>query len=201
MNPKGVDLFPTLSQALINRYKFKKFPPQNSVPDESKEGIKFESGSFVVEEGQRIIIMALTIYADGVIADTRSTTAHSDAFLIDVLSHLSSELGIPSHESIVQEKKYLSQLFVSTDKSFDSINQKLKTIATYLSKNVYQGGIRFEFGGMSFWADQTDKFPPPPFSIERVVNVPFSENRYYTAAPLPTDKHLEVLNKLESILS
>lgn len=202
INPKGIDLFSTLSSDFINRYGFKKFPPENSIPDERKEGgIVFEGGTFLSEEGQRIIIVSFTVFSDGFIADTRSSTVHSDAFLNDVFSHLSSDIGLPSHESVIRQKKYLSQLFVSTIKPFDSIDQQLKTISNFLNENVYQGGIPFKFGGMSFWSDQKDKFPPPPFTIERAVGADFSENRYYTAAPLTTEKHYALLEKLENVLS
>jgi hypothetical protein len=80
------------------------------------------------------------------------------------------------------------------------INPKLKQISEYLSKTVEQGSMVFRVGGISFWPDQVNKINPAPFSFERVTNVPFSENRYYSVAPLPTDKHLELLDKLESIL-
>ena len=108
---------------------------------------------------------------------------------------------MPPRESIIRRRAYLSQLFVSTDKSLEMINSKLKLISEYLSNTVEQGENVFQLGGISFWPDQINKVSPAPFTFERTVGVPFSENRYYSAAPLPTDKHLELLDKLESIFS
>jgi hypothetical protein len=87
------------------------------------------------------------------------------------------------------------------DKSLEVINPKLKQISQYLSNTVEEGNRIFQFGGVSFWPDPVGKVDPNPFTFERAINVPFSENRYYSAAPLPTDKHLELLDVLESILS
>ena len=41
---------------------------------------------------------------------------------------------------------------------------------------------------------------PSPFSIERRVNTPFSENTYFSAAPLGTFAHLELLQQFETAL-
>ena len=107
---------------------------------------------------------------------------------------------MPSFQSIMKEKLYISQVFVSTDKSLEFLNPKLKQISKYL--NQYFGKDKnFQAGGISFWPDQKDRKKPTPLTFERTLDVPFSENRYYSTAPLPTDKHLELLDKLEDILS
>ena len=133
--------------------------------------------------------------------DTRSSTEQSDIFLDDLFMQLTKELNIPPYAAIIREKKYLSQLWISTDKSFDVINPRPEEIAAYLSDHAIEGGPPFNFGGLSFWPDQTEKYPQPAFTIERAAGVHFSENRYFSAAPLQTEQHLELLDKLESILS
>ncbi len=92
-------------------------------------------------------------------------------------------------------------MFVRTEKSVELLNPKLTKLSEYLSENVEDGTITFHTKSLSIWPDQTVKIPPLAFTFEPVVGTPFSENRYFSAAPLPTDKHLELLNKLESILS
>lgn len=198
-NPRGASLDGILFPFLVNTYKFRKFPPLTEISDLSK-GAKFENGEFNIG-GDCPIIVNLTFYNDGVIADTGSSTIHSDAFLEDMYNRFSELFKIPPYQSIIRKVVYVSQLFVSTDKSLEVINPKLKLISEYLSDTVEQGGRVFQLGGISFWPDQVDKVNPVSFSFERTLNVPFSENRYYSTAPLPTDKHLELLDKLESILS
>ncbi len=199
LNPRGASLDSILFPFLVNTYKFKKVPSLKEIPDLSK-GIKFELGDFDIGADHPIAVN-LTLYNDGVIADTGSSTNHTDAFLEDMYTKFSELFKMPPRESIIRRRAYLSQLFISTDKSLEMINPRLKLISKYLSESVEEGNNVFQFGGISFWADQVNKVNPAPFTFERAINFPFPENRYYSAGPLSTDKHLELLDKLESILS
>jgi hypothetical protein len=40
---------------------------------------------------------------------------------------------------------------------------------------------------------------PIPFRVERKAGVGFEMNHYYSAAPLPTDMHLQMLERLENL--
>jgi hypothetical protein len=159
----------------------------------------FGEGEFKVD-GEHPININLTLYNDGIIADTRSSTSNSDAFLDDAFSCFTEVFKLPPLQSIISEKLYLSQVYISTDKVIETLNPKLKQISKYLTQNV-ETGKTFQMGGLTFWPDQTDKRNPVPFTFERTGGAPFSESRYYSAAPLPTDKHLELLDRLENILS
>jgi hypothetical protein len=46
----------------------------------------------------------------------------------------------------------------------------------------------------------TGKHPLGPFSIQRRENTPFSEGKYFSSAPLPTDIHIKLLEKFEKSL-
>jgi hypothetical protein len=39
------------------------------------------------------------------------------------------------------------------------------------------------------------------FSIQRRDNTPFSENKYFSDAPLPTDVHIRLLEEFETAIS
>lgn len=198
-NPRGMRLDHSLFPYLIKTYQFKKYPLQTETPDVTK-GIIFEEGAFVVEGENLPVGITLTIFNDGLVADTRSSTSYADAFLEHMLSQASEIFKIPSFQLILKEKLYISQVFVSTDKSIELINPKLKKLSEYLYQ-YFEKTKDFQAGGISFWCDQKYKNNPAPFTFERTLNVPFSENRYYSAAPLPTEKHLELLDMLEKILS
>ncbi len=198
LNPRGIRLDRILYPFLIDTYKFRKYPSSLESVDPNKGEI-FEDGEFLIENDHSIAVN-LTIHNYGIVVDTRSSTHNSDNFLEDVFSRFSEIFKPPTFQSIVKEKLYFSQVYVSTDKSIELLNPKLKQISKYLSQNVGKDK-NFQTGGISFWPDQTAKVNPGAFSFERVVGVPFSEHRYYSAAPLPTDKHLELLDKLEKILS
>jgi hypothetical protein len=201
LNPKGISLFPLMFELLADTYKFKKLPSFPPPEEKPPAGFIFKFGEFTVDGIANPIEVSLTIHSDGLVADTTSSTDYSNAFLADALTRLSQIIGTPDYETIIKKKIYLSQIYVSTDVSLDSVNRKFKPIIKYLTDNVEDHDKVFEVGGLSFWPDQTSKVNPAPFRIERAVGVPFSEKRYYSEAPLPTDKHLELLDKLESILS
>jgi hypothetical protein len=193
-NPKGKSLYPFMPE-VIEKYKFKKFPSRTEAPDLTK-GIIFEEGEFINKIGN-IVVLNFTIHNDGLVVDTRSSTDDSDDFLSEILTKISTDYDLPHYEQIIRNKKYVSQLYVTTNKSLELINPKFKKISKYLTGFSSQ---HFEMGGLSFWSEQAEKTPSHPFTFERVVNVPFVENRYFSAAGLTTNKHLELLEMLEDVL-
>jgi hypothetical protein len=199
-NPKGKALNSTLVPFLVNSYKFKELPSEKEFA-EPANGITFDNGEFTTKEGD-IVSIRLSVFNDGLVADTRSSTNDSDAFLEDLLTRLSDSYNLPNYEQIIRKKIYASQVYATTDKSLEIINPKLTIISKYLSDKVLGfGGVNFELGGIHFWPEQANPTKPSVFIFERTLNVPFSEKRYYSAAPLQTEEHLELLDILESILS
>ena len=200
LNPRGLNVYSLVIPSLIEAYKFKKYPLPQEVLDDSV-GIKFENGEFITKKDNPIRVN-LTFYNDGLIADTQSSTDDTDDFLDEVLTHYSEDFDAPRYEDVITRRNYVSQIYVTTDKSLELINPKLKEISNYLSKNVVGfEEVSYETGGISFWANQKRRTNPIAFSLERAIYSPFSENRYYSVSPLQTEKHLKLLSKLESILS
>lgn len=197
LNPRGLSLWPHIIHLLVDTYKFTKYPSVQDLSSVQNE-IKFEKGEFAVEEAP--VSIDLTIYADGLAASSGSSTDHTDAFLKDALERFNEILNLSSYGDVIRKKFYLSEVFVTTDVSLELVNPKLKEISGYLSSNVEENKF-FETSGISFCPDQTSKVNPTPFKFERAPDVPFSENRYYSIAPLQTQPHLELLDKMEKILS
>lgn len=200
LNPKGKNLSPIIP-LLIDRYKFKRVPSLTEIPDFSK-GVKFEEGEFKSSEGNEIALN-FTVYNDGLVVDTRSSTKDSDAFLVELLTRLSKDFDFPHYEPIIRNRNYLSQIYISIDKSLELINPKLREVSKYLTDNLSPG---FEIGSIIFLLDPAMIIPATlpnstPFTIERAINIPFAENRYYSSSGLQTEKHLELLQKVEDILS
>lgn len=200
LNPHGRYLYPVLLPFLLELFNFKKFPQSTDNLDESK-GLIFENGEFENAQGE-LINVKLSIFDYGIIVDSGSSTQDTDAFLEILLSKTQDIFKLPNYEDVLKTKRYLSQLYINTDISLDIINPKLKKISYYLSKNVEgYGDVDYQFGGIAFWPDQTKPLNPLPFSIERVVGEPFSENSYLSTSSLQTEQHLELLKELERILS
>jgi hypothetical protein len=199
-NPKGRALISTIVPFLVDLYKFKKIPSEKEL-NEPDKGIIFDNGEFINKDGD-LIAIRLSLFNDGLVADTRSSTVDSDAFLDDLFTQLSAQYNLPNYHLIIKKKIYASQVFVTTEKSLEIINPTLIEISKYLSEKIVGfGEVNFELGGIHFWPDQASPTRPSVFIFERTLNVPFSDKRYYSAAPLQTEEHLELLNILEQILS
>lgn len=203
LNPRGINLL-SLLQPLVKRYNFQVFPTK---PDElfGKEvvEIKFVGGTFQ-KDSQHCIAVDLIIFNWGLVAETRSSTEDSDAFLHDFLNWASTEFNMTPYQEVIRAKNYLSELWVQTEKSLNSLNPKLANFIKRL-ESLIEGhdhhSFRFETTGIILGPDFTGATRPGNFRFERLIDVPFSENRYYSVAPLQTDIHFEFLEEFESILS
>jgi hypothetical protein len=198
LNPIGKSFNPMIIW-VGESYKFRTIPSFTEKPNLEK-GLKFEHGEFKTKSDE-LIEVALTVYADGVMAESRSSTKDTDEFLEDISNGLSNTFGLPDTNEVIRKKAYFSQLYVRTEKSFNTISSKLEKISTFISQNIkgYEDA-EYQMGGFYFWPEQNKSINPPLFTLERALNTPFSENRYFSTSGLETDKHLEALEKIESIL-
>jgi hypothetical protein len=193
LNPRGIDITPLLS-AVRDRYKFQIFPkPGEPVDESSKDGIVFGNGSF---SGNTVV--KATIFSDGIVVDTTQSTDLSEAFLADVLQFISTQFGLTYSPDMVQRKIYLSEVIVRATKNLNRLFAPVSVIAQELNTMT---GLLFEPFGFGFAMDTTTSTARPTlFKFEQEAHKPFSQNRYYSSAPLRTTAHLELLNKLEELL-
>jgi hypothetical protein len=193
LNPRGRNFLPEMLEWLKDRYEFQTAPASVTDLDDTK-GLAFKRGSFSL--GGDTLVVELTLYNDGVIANTFASTNATDLFLEDVFSESAVEFDLkPVVDEIVRVKAYLSELTVRMKPVFPKLNPKLAALASRLSA---MKGTVFEPGGISFWADTSATAQKPSaFSIERKLHAPFGENRFYSRAPIQTDQHLELLKEFE----
>jgi hypothetical protein len=196
-NPRGMNLRHTLLPALVEKYRFSKYPSDSELNENKEEGEKFQSGEFHNSEGQKIVVH-LTFFDTGLVAETRSSTRDSEAFLDDVTGWMVAEFGLVFRPELLRQKGYLSQVYVRTEHSLDALNPKLRDFAARLSSLV---SVPFETFGINLAANADMSVKPGMFSFERALNIPFRENRYWSQAPLHTDTHLELLQEFEQILA
>ena len=199
LNPRGRDIFSILEE-VVERYEFRSYP--ESIDEiNTQEGVKLRAGIFMGQQNESIGV-DLTIYNDGFLADTRSSTIDSDGFLDDLLVWLSKEHNFIPHKGVQRGKVYVSELYFSMEKCLYTLNPKLEKFAGLLSSKIIgYNDIDLEVGGISLWRDPGKIGRPGAFRIERQEGLPFKENRYYSAAPLQTEAHLELLEEFEKILT
>src|ERR1700683_4444745 len=190
LNPRGKNVFVDFIPMLIEEFEFKQFPKEG---EDFKDGMKFTSGTFTNSLGDDLQV-GLTIFSDGFAADAYTSTKACDEFLEQAISLL-SQMGYFFERSMVQRKSYLSQVVVRCTGKLASLNPKLEAFAKQITESV--GGAAFDFAGLEFWPDQTQVYKPANFSFQRKTGDPSSSDRFWSQAPLPTDRHLELLGELE----
>src|SRR5207247_9425614 len=61
--------------------------------------------------------------------------------------------------------------------------------------------LHYEPTGVILNLEQTaSKIAPGPFTVERRVELPFTDKKYFSAAPLSTKDHLAALKEFEKVL-
>lgn len=195
LNPRGRNLFTDLVPAIVNQFHFQTFPQQGG---DFSQGLKFTRGVFRNRELQTIDVDVFTIWSDGLVADTRSSTLDSDDLLEEGLKMLPA-LGFAFDPLMVHRKSYNSQLHVQCPRHLRTLNPKLDQLAAKLS-SVVGGGIAFEFAGLELWPDQSLAIKPATFIFQRRLNDPRPDH-YWSQAPLSTEKHIVFLQELEALLA
>ena len=199
LNPLGLDSLALLI-AVKERYAFQKAPstPEDITP--ASGGLEFLNGSFEYEE-KKIMLTALKIFGDGVIAETKHNTDASDALLEDVLKYAVDSFGWKFDESMVKRKAYYSELVMDGKLTISGVSDKLQRISNLLSEDRPRNP--FSVAGVRFGVDPTVEGDSniPQFVIDRRAGVSFAEDRYFCQAPFTTEGHLQLLGEIEKVIN
>lgn len=198
LNPRGSAYYPDIIQALVNRYGFQSFPQKLEDFNEEK-GVALVSG----KSGNRVI-ERVVIYNWGLTLDTTSSTTDSEELLDEALRWCTDNLRISYKPEMIKRKAYVSQITFYTDVPLLLLNPILGSIAERLAKTVSSNlRLPYVFGprGIQISVDpEVQRIPVQVFSVERREGVPFADSKYFSAAPVQTDVHIELLSELESAL-
>jgi hypothetical protein len=196
LNPIGT-VFPSdLIKAVVARYNFQKFPQTLEEFDESK-GVTFAGGKF-----GNSVIEQLVIYTYGIVLDTRSSTQESKQILEEALQWGTKELGLVYKPSMIKRWQYASNVTFRSAAPLAGFHLAIQRLAESVTKavaEVTKENLKYELVTFTLDYDQlTRKHPLGRFSIQRRDNTPFSENKYFSDAPLPTDVHIKLLEQFEA---
>ena len=188
-----VDIVPEI----VKRYDFKVFPTKIEDFDLIDKGVVFASGRL-----GDIVIDELKIYSGLTYVESLSTTEDSRKVLLDLLEWGAEELGLTYTEGMIRHWAYVSNItFTSEFPLIKALSSPLDKIAEKIGKKVSEFfGEEIIYQPMNFSVGhdpRTRKNGIAPFSIEQRGNVKFDDNKFFSAAPLPTELHLEYLREIE----
>jgi hypothetical protein len=198
LNPYGRAFYPEIASALVNRFNFQVFPQK---PEDFNEqaGITFTDGK--IPEGT---IDRLQIFSHGVVVDTRISTDVSVKLLHETLLWAKDSLHLRYEERMIKRVAYVSQLTFQSDLKLDKLNPILEKASSYIDSRLAAGlkqTLKYETTGFVLNLDQsTTKLTPSSFTLERRIDIPFQDNKYFSTAPLQTQDHVLLLQELEKAL-
>lgn len=203
LNPTGQSIGQEGFDKIGEKYKFQVVPTSVTAQEARKknEPVQFSAGEFTSRSGKTIAI-DLKIYTDGMIGESRSNTIDTDAFLRDFFAWAPTALGFPKTDVPIRRTMYVSEMYVECTHEITAINPNMNKFIKLLSEAVPSGSSKsYELSGLHFSTDPKDGPPLVDFKFERQINTPFGHHRYFSAAPIHTDDHLELLQHLEKLLA
>jgi hypothetical protein len=190
--PGGQLYLPDALEKLAKRYSFIKAPSSEQAPP-----LTFAIGKF-----KNAQIAEFSMFNDGLIVSSASDTDLLKAFIDDLLAWGTKELGIERVATTSSETFYESSIIVKSDIDLaaalkpqieisDLLNDAMKSAKIVVPLKL--SGFILDFDPASFLG----KRKPFRFIVDRRINVPFSDNIFFSQAPFRTKDHLHVLSMLE----
>ena len=217
LNPKGKDILGDLALWIKHVYSFAESQAPDSViptapspipaeaPQKTQEnvtGLIFRKGRFQVEDGVYVAVNSLTVYDDGIVVETGSSTEDGDIFAGDLLKSATLEFGLAYDANTVRRRMYVSELIVRSNLNLADVNPYLHAFSERISDASRNASRRIPFvvGGISFWSEADDAGKQMVVRFERQAGKALAENRYFSDAPMQTRIHLDVLEEFERLV-
>ncbi len=195
--PRGQLYLPHATSQISERYGF--FGAPRKIEDFEARRLEFRHGIF---DGSAI--EALDLYDDGIVVSSRSDTDLIEQFLDDFINWMEGHLNLSIIKTHTVERIFESILIVESDVDVFRPLEAYEGVARLIEKALQASsnlGVPYHKFSLALSADQTQNpaLKPVPFRFERRLGVEFSRNQFYTAAPVRTKQHLEILEALEQV--
>jgi len=187
---------------LKERYGFVKAPTsfEELYPTDANQGIQFLHGTLPRDGKPSILIEMLQLLPNVIIARTQSSTDEADEVLNDYINRANKDR--PETIRTFGAPLYSSEIEFEFDKELDFFAPKIGEAARQLDALVSRYGnntphyqvvsilVNFDVAGLG-------GVIPGFCRIERRAGIPFSEKIFFSAAPLKTQDHVELLRNLD----
>ena len=197
LDQKGKVFNPEFVEEVVKRYKFQKFPKKSEDWDEVK-GVVFEDGKI----GNKVI-QKFTIFNTVLVLETRSDTSDSKQLLEEMLTWGAAKFGLNYNQGDLKRFAYVSDVtFYSDVPILGAASRPIQELAEKTSAaiaDIWQEPIEYQPAHLAVAFDPlTRKNPIAPFMITRRAEHKFSDNKYFSEAPLPTRTHITLLEEFEA---
>jgi hypothetical protein len=190
--PRGGPFLPDATAAIARRYRFVSAPTQA----DPAQPVKFQTGAIVLD-GITFPVYALEIYDDGIIINAHSTD-EADAIMDDFINWAIEEFHYRK-QTTKFPRQYYSTIVISLDKSLNTFISNFHTIRNQLAKAFSTDENALEVIRLSVGPHPAGTLPyRATWSIEPRMGGPVVHNRYFSAAPLSTAAHVQLLVALEA---
>jgi hypothetical protein len=196
LNPHGHASYPELVSGIVEKFGFRKFPQKTEEFDETK-GVDFIGGKW-----GDIVVEKFTIYNNGLLLDTRVSTKESQRVLLEGLAWAASSFRLKYDAKMIKRWAYLSDLTFYSEhpilKSNSPLSKLVERVQNAAGKTTGDSAS-WEPTIFTMHSDPVHKKPMyAPFTIQRRAESAFSENKYFSEAPLQTDVHINLLEQFEA---
>jgi hypothetical protein len=178
-----------ITERLVGRYGFLKFPKTYEEHNDTENGVLFADG---VYDG--IEIPELRIFSNGFLVGTGESTDVAERLFGDMVS-IWQDAGLDLSPKMVANKAYISQMVVKSDIDLLSTNPALAAVV----ENWFPRG-NAGIGSVGIFTNGNAVDNQPPVRIERLVGMPLEAMQFWSQAPLPTVLHLSFLTRWETVL-
>jgi hypothetical protein len=197
--PRGNVFLPDITRALIERCSFQKFPQSPDQFDEQK-GVEFLEGKW-----RGIVIQKFTIFNSLLTIETRAGTDESKRILEEILEWGAGKFKLNYAPGSIKHFAYVSAVSFHSEAPLLSPTAAISNLAEKTSRAVSEiWGEPIQYYGLNIGVGHDPlarKYGMASFYITRRAEAKFSENKYYSEAPLPTDSHIQLLEEYERNVS
>jgi hypothetical protein len=195
-----VGYLPDIVKQIQERYQFITAPEPQTLLPTAQRGAEFQHGKLQRPDGSVAVVDKLTLFNDGLVIDTTSSTNIASEFLDDLIEWARQEL--PNTE-LKDVPLFLSQLEVNISINWATTLPTAVTIGIAIRDHLDAYGLKVTTPvpvSLTIGAEPPSGvggLQPSTFTIERRANIPYRDNIYYSQAPLQTQDHIRLLELIE----
>ncbi len=199
MLPTGGLYAPDFVRDVALQFEFQKFP-QTLEEFNVQKGMDFLTGR--VGKG---VIGKLSIWPNILVIEARHNTAECQDMLNEILHWAAMKFNLKFDSDMIARYAFVSDISFTSDVPLLTFDPLLQKIANQVSASVsetWKEAIRYEQFDFKIGHDPLSrKWGIAPFQIARLVEHRFTENHYFSEAPVPTDLHIKLIEEYEKGIS